>query len=353
MSSYNKPLKELLAAVPAILETVGLPVGPPDPANQTAPVLSVDERILAAAKLTTGENNPLRPDAGTRGMANKTLRTDIDSIVLARTQRGVVLDGIQLQLNAFRDALAAFSPALALLTTELQATKAVQQAEQVKLTANTLADQALAAWLTQVEAEGKATKAEAALAKAEALAAKAATTAQALALTAAQTETATAKTKAEAAQAKADAAQAKADLAATVAATAQTAAATAQANAATAINNATTATALANGAQATATAAQTALDTFKARFRQGQAVTPAITIQVATPGVATVNFSPPYSDNKYRVVLGKSSTSLLALDLSVPEASKTVSSFAIHLRNTGLASLAVAAGTVDYIIMHD
>jgi hypothetical protein len=171
---------------------------------------------------------------------------------------------------------------------------------------------------------------------------------------------AAAQARADAAQASATAAQARAEQAEADAQLAKTAASTAQAKA----NDAASAAA---AAQTTATAAQQAAATNatalvavqtaiagkldSALVRRGNVGTPGVTIQVLTPTTVQVTFATPFADANYEVFLSKPSSGLLGVELGW--LNKTASGFTLTLRNTGAASLAVLASSVDYYAIHN
>ncbi|MDF7810689.1 hypothetical protein [Hymenobacter sp. YC55] len=257
-----------------------------DEAGQVMPVVSQDD-LSDLRESVTGQK--ARPP---KGIAWR----------MSNNQSARRLDALEPTVAAMFEVLTEqMGPQMLLLAAQAQETQATVEAEQVKLEANTLADQAKDAWLALINATATQAKADAAVAKAEATAAKSATTAQALALSAAQTETATAKAKADAAQLKADAAMTKAEAAQALAASATATAATAQASAATAINNAAAASSQATAAQTTATAAQTNLDAFKERFRSKRQTTPPIAVGGTV--LVTVQWDKPFADDKYNTFL--------------------------------------------------
>ena len=72
---------------------------------------------------------------------------------------------------------------------------------------------------------------------------------------------------------------------------------------------------------------------------------------MATPATYAVTWAPAFADANYSVEVSKSGTSLAGVDLSY--SNKTATGCTITLKNTTLASLAIAAGVLDLIAIHN
>lgn len=261
-------------------------------------------------------------------------------------------------LNAAQDAVTQATAAQALVLGQVEHATNVAQQSQIEANA---AQDALD--------RARQTAGEAAIAQAQATATAALqkATDDATAASQAQAAAQAAQASANTANAAAATAQAQANTATANAATAQATATSAQAAAATAQAKADADATAAANAQATATAAQqaaatnaTALAALQATVagkldsslvRRGSITTPAVTIAVATPATAPVMFATAFADTNYEVFLSKPAGGLLGIELGWQN--KTTTGFTLTLRNTGVASLAVAASAADYFAIHN
>jgi len=242
----------------------------------------------------------------------------------------------------------------------LAAEEALSAAQALDIASEKAQNATDSARLAALEAAQQASQAQAAANSAQDELDRARQTADEQAIATAQATATAATQAAAAAQGSANTAQARAALAEADAQAAKTAAATAQTRAETAATAAAAAQATATQAQQAAAANAATLAALQttvagkldaALVRRGSITVPAVTIVVGTPATAQVTFATRFADNNYEVFLSKPGAGLLGVELGW--ATKTEAGFTLTERNTGLASLAVPASTVDYFAIHN
>ena len=317
MRFSEKELVDQLATI------ANLPVGPPDPLAQTAPVPTVDERIAAVAEAQriaiTGQQTPIGV-----GMQNRTSALRLNTL----EPRVDLLEQLtQLLLSGASATDAVVKQTVA----RLELVRAAAVASDLRVVAGEVRLAALEAKDVLLASATEANRLDIVALKAADVVLQARASQDEVAIAAVQATATQARLEAAAAQKKADE-----DAAGLLVLQGQLT----QAQAAVAANTASLVTVAADVAK------KLPADAVQ-RF---VVATPAVTIQVGTPATFSVPLPKAFTDNQYLCFFTNASGSTL-LNVRLGDTAKLPGSFTATMQQTGLVQLAVQASSAEVLVI--